>query len=225
MASRPLRTSVPNLLTGPLYAASRMASQAGPSSLGISKKYVVVGIAILVIAVAAGFLTQPEPGQDFDVTWTTSSRDLGARQVPIGDDGGTETVAWTIDHRNVTRAHVNLTVASTSNHTGQDELTLDVDDPAGNASSSTGTFSGAGPATLPLRHDLADVPEATTVHALNATDAEAKVAAEHADEAGQGTWTIRVTVDHSGPVADHDVEVAVEIRTYRAVIAPAGNGG
>lgn len=212
-------------MTDPLYAGSRMASQAGSSSLGISKRYVVVGIAILAIAVAAGFLTQPEPGEDFDVSWVTSSRDLGARQVPIGDDGGTETVAWTIEHRNVTRAHVNLTVASTANHTGQDELTLEVEDPTGNASSSTGTFKGAGPAGLPLRHDVADVPEPTTVHALNATDAEAKVAADHASDAGTGTWTIRVTVDHSGPVAEHDVEVAVEIWTYRAQVSPAGNGG
>lgn len=202
-----------------------MAAQPGSSSFGISKKYVVVGIAILAIAVAAGFLTQPEPGQDFDVTWATSNHDLGARQVPIGDDGGTETVAWTIDHRNVTRAHVNLTVASTANHTGQDELTLEVEDPTGNASSSTGTFRGAGPAGLPVRHELAEVPEPLTLHALNATDAEAKVAADHASDAGTGTWTIRVTVAHSGPVAEHDVEVAVEIETYRAEIAPAGDGG
>lgn len=202
-----------------------MASQPGSSSLSFPKRYIVVGIAILVVAVAAGFLTQPEPGTTFDVTWSTQTHDLGARSAPIPRDGGTARVDWTVDRLNVTQARVNVTVASTANHSGQDRLTIEVTDPTGNASSGNGTFSGAGPATLPVRHDLGDVPEGTSVHGLNRSDAEAKLAADHASDAGQGDWAIRVTVDHSGPSADHVVEVALELTTYRAELSPSEDGG
>lgn len=211
-------------MTDPLYPRARMASQSDPSSMSISRKYVVVGIAILGIAVAAGFLTQPEPGTTFDVTWSTTSHDLGARSAPIPADGGTARVDWTVDRRNVTRAQVNVTVSSTSNHTGRDRLTIRVADPTGNASSANGTFSGAGPATLPVRHEVVEVPTVATVEADNASHAEARLAADHGSDAGRGDWAIRVTVDHSGPAAEHVVEVALEVATYRAELSPAGEG-
>lgn len=190
----------------------------GSGGLGFSWRVAVVGVAILVAAVAAGFFTQPQ-ASSLPVEWDVHRvhPDNATAELDAGEDRWSTTYA--VPHANVTWFRVDVQVEVPAGHDGPDTVEVTLLDPTGNGTLGEATLAAdARNASLPVNRTIADVPEIQRVETTDRAEARRRLVEDHADPATNGTWRLEVVIDHGGAPSPHRVHVAGTYAYYSAVL-------
>lgn len=152
---------------------------------------ILAAAGVLLVAALAGVLwveaeEGPEPVVAFPVDWETE------RSTPVThedelEEGGSETYEFRVEAANLTRIEARLVWEDDAG--APDRFRLNLTTPQGR------TMSNESPnGTVALDADVSAVPGERTVNATGLAEARETAQRRHGTDAGQGTWTVTVTL-------------------------------
>lgn len=193
----------------------------GSGGLGFSWRVAVVGVAILIAAVAAGFFTQPQ-ASTLPVQWDVHRvvPDNATAELAEGDHQWS--TPYTVPHANVTWFRVDVRVEVPVDHGGPDTVEVTLLDPTGNGTLGEATLAAdARNTTLVVNRTIADVPEVQQVDTTDRAEARRRLVEDHANPATNGTWQLEVVIEHQDAPSPHRVHVAAAYAYYSALLGEA----
>lgn len=164
----------------------------------------ILGAVVLVAAMAGVFLYERGQFQEYALDWQMS--ETGTQDFPGSTLQEGNSDSHTVIIEDGTLSRVRATVTWTDDVGEPDTLNVDVEGPGDEmAGSDSGSSS-----PLEATADVTEAPSMATASGRTAADAEEQAANAVASEAGQGTWTITVTLESAPGEPDDGIPVTEE---------------